>query len=111
MLRIRITPLTTVCFHDIIFYIKYYFGEAYMNQNVCYNCGGEFVNRGGKLVCLYCGTIKPENVSGEELTLLYTAYQRLRLADFSDAEQEFDDIIRRHPNNAQAYWLKFIKHA
>ena len=79
-----------------------------MNQNVCYNCGGEFVNRDGKLVCLYCGTIKPENVSGEELTLLYTAYQRLRLADFSDAEQEFDDIIRRHPNNAQAYWGRLL---
>ena len=79
-----------------------------MNQNICYNCGGEFVERGGKLVCLYCGTIKPENVSGEELTLLYTAYQRLRLADFSDAEQEFDDIIRRHPKNAQAYWGRLL---
>ena len=79
-----------------------------MNQNICYNCGGEFVNRGGKLVCLYCGTVKPENISGEELTLLYTAFQRLRIADFSDAEQEFDDIIRRHPCNAQAYWGRLL---
>jgi hypothetical protein len=79
-----------------------------MNQNICYNCGGEFVNRGGKLVCLYCGTVKPENISGEELTLLYTAFQRLRIADFSDAEQEFDDIIRRHPRNAQAYWGRLL---
>lgn len=79
-----------------------------MNQNICYNCGGEFVNRGGTLVCHYCGTVKPENISGEELTLLYTAFQRLRIADFSDAEQEFDDIIRRHPRNAQAYWGRLL---
>ena len=42
-----------------------------MNQNICYNCGGKFEERGGRLVCCYCGTVKPENVSGEELQSRY----------------------------------------
>ena len=79
-----------------------------MNQNTCYTCGGEFIEREGKIVCPYCGTIKPENITGEEMTLLYSAYQRLRLADFSDAEQQFDDIIHRHPRNAQGYWGRLL---
>ena len=79
-----------------------------MNQNICYNCGGEFAEQNGKTVCRYCGTVKPENISNEEVTLLYNAYQRLRLADFSDAEQQFDDIIHRHPHNAQGYWGRLL---
>ena len=79
-----------------------------MNQNICYNCGGEFVERGRKYVCPYCGTVKPQDVSNEEISLLYTAYQKLRLADFYEAEQEFDDIIRRYPKNAQGYWGRLL---
>ena len=79
-----------------------------MNQNMCYNCGGEFVERGRKYICPYCGTVKPQDVSNEEISLLYTAYQKLRLADFYEAEQEFDDIIRRYPENAQGYWGRLL---
>ena len=79
-----------------------------MNQNVCYNCGGEIVERGGRLVCASCGSYLPEQITGEELTLLYVAFQKLRLADFYEAEREFDDIIRRHPRNAQAYWGRLM---
>ena len=73
-----------------------------MNQNMCYNCGGEIISRGGRLVCAACGSYLPEQISGEEISLLYAAFQKLRLADFYEAEREFDDIIRRHPQNAQA---------
>lgn len=79
-----------------------------MKQNICYNCGGEWVSRGGRLVCPYCGSYKPADITGEELTLLYTAYQKLRLAEFYEAEQEFDDIIHRYPTNAQAYWGRLM---
>ena len=79
-----------------------------MNQNICYNCGGEWIPRGGRLVCAHCGSYKPTAITGEEMTLLYTAFQKLRLAEFYDAEQEFDDVIRRYPSNAQAYWGRLM---
>ena len=81
-----------------------------MNQNVCYNCGGEIVSRGGRLICSSCGSYMPEQISGEETTLLYVAFQKLRLADFYEAEREFDDLIRRHPRNAQGYWGRLMSH-
>ena len=80
-----------------------------MNQ-ICYNCGGELVSRGGRLVCEHCGQYMPEKITSEEISLLYTAFQKLRLADFYEAEREFDDIIRRHPKNAQAYWGRLMAH-
>ena len=79
-----------------------------MHQNICYNCGGEIISRGGRLVCAACGSYLPEQISGEEVSLLYSAFQKLRLADFYEAEREFDDIIRRHPRNAQAYWGRLM---
>ena len=79
-----------------------------MNQNMCYNCGGEIISRGGRFVCSSCGSYMPEQISGEEVSLLYAAFQKLRLADFYEAEREFDDIIRRHPQNAQAYWGRLM---
>jgi hypothetical protein len=83
--------------------------EKVMNQNTCFNCGStEFRERGGKLACAYCGSFLPERISGEETSLLYNAFQRLRLAEFHDAEQDFDDIIRRYPRNAQAYWGRLM---
>ena len=81
-----------------------------MNQNICYNCGGEIVERGGRLICSSCGSYMPEQISGEEVSLLYAAFQKLRLADFYEAEREFDDIIRRHPRNAQGYWGRLMSH-
>lgn len=75
-----------------------------MNQNICYNCGGELTERKGRRICRYCGSYMPEHISTEEAILLTSASQKLRLADFFDAEQEFEDIIRRYPANAQGYW-------
>ena len=43
-----------------------------MNLNICNNCGGEFTYRGGKYICLACGSPKPEAITSEEVTLLYT---------------------------------------
>lgn len=79
-----------------------------MNLNICNNCGGEFTYRGGKYICLACGSPKPEAITSEEVTLLYTAYQKLRLADFAEAELEFDDILRKYPKNPNAYWGRLM---
>ena len=79
-----------------------------MNPNICNNCGGEFAYRGGKWICLSCGSYKPEAITGEEVTLLYTAYQKLRLAEFDEAELEFDDILRKYPKNPNAYWGRLM---
>ena len=79
-----------------------------MNPNICNNCGGSFERRDGKWVCAWCGSYKPEAISNEEVTLLYTAFQKLRLAEFSEAEQSFDDIIRKYPENPNGYWGRLM---
>ena len=79
-----------------------------MNQNLCNNCGGEYEYRNGRWVCRACGAFKPEEISNEEVTLLYTAYQNLRLAKFSESEQEFDDIIEKYPQNPNGYWGRLM---
>ena len=79
-----------------------------MNQNMCNNCGGEYEYRHGRFVCRSCGSYKPEEISNEEVTLLYTAFQKLRLAEFYEAELEFDDIIHKYPENPNAYWGRLM---
>ena len=80
----------------------------HFNPNICYNCGGDYLEENGRLVCRHCGSYKSKTISGEEITLLYTAFQKLRLADFYEAEQEFDDILRKYPKCAQAYWGRLM---
>ena len=79
-----------------------------MNQNLCNNCGGEYEYRNGRWICRACGAFKPEEISNEEVTLLYTAYQDLRLAKFTESEQEFDDIIEKYPQNPNGYWGRLM---
>ena len=79
-----------------------------MNQNICNNCGGEYEYRNGRWICRACGALKPEEISNEEVTLLYTAYQKLRLADFDEAEKEFDDIVLKYPKNPNGYWGRLM---
>ena len=79
-----------------------------MNTNICNNCGGDYVRDNGQWRCPYCGSYKQEEISNEEVTLLYTAFQKLRLAEFQEAELEFDDIIHRYPENANAYWGRLM---
>jgi len=79
-----------------------------MNPNICNNCGGDFEYRHGRWICRSCGSYKPEERPNEETTLLYTAFQRLRLAEFHDAESAFDDIILKYPENPHAYWGRLM---
>ena len=79
-----------------------------MNPNICNNCGGDYEYRHGRWICRACGSYKPEELSNEEVTLLYTAFQKLRLAEFSEAEIEFDDILQKYPENPNAYWGRLM---
>ena len=79
-----------------------------MNPNICNNCGGDYEYRHGRWICRACGSYKPEEISNEEVTLLYTAFQKLRLAEFSEAEIEFDDILQKYPQNPNAYWGRLM---
>ena len=79
-----------------------------MNQNICNSCGGEYDYHHGRWVCRSCGSYKPETITNEEVTLLYTAFQKLRLSEFYEAELDFDDIIHRYPENPNAYWGRLM---
>ena len=75
-----------------------------MTNNVCNICGANYVFKNGRWVCPACGAFKPEELSNEEVTLLYNAQQQLRLADFDEAESLYRDIIEKYPSNHEGYW-------
>ena len=74
------------------------------NANVCNICGANYVFKNGRWICPACGAYKPEELSNEEVTLLYNAQQQLRLADFDEAESLYRDIIEKYPDNHEGYW-------
>ena len=80
----------------------------YTESNICYHCGGEFRELRDRMVCQSCGAYKPKEITSEEASLLYSAFQKLRLAEFEEAEQAFDDILNRYPGNAQGYWGRLL---
>ena len=79
-----------------------------MNQNICNICGDAYVYRGGRWVCPSCGAYKAEELSNEEVTLLYNAAQKLRFANFDEAEQAYTDIIEKYPQNPEGYWGRLL---
>lgn len=81
-----------------------------MNQNQCNSCGAYFEYRNGKWICPACDAIKPEEISNEEVTLLYNAAQKLRVQEFDDAEEAYLDIIQKYPKQHEAYWGYVCSH-
>jgi len=80
-----------------------------MNQNICYNCGGEIYEKNGRLICRHCGMYMPrEENTTEETALLYAAFQHLRQSNFFEAEQDFEDIVNRYTANAMGYWGRLL---
>ena len=79
-----------------------------MNSNICNICGANYEYINGKWKCRYCGSYKPDEITNEESTLLYIANQRLRMADFDEAEKQFSDIIEKFPKSTYAYWGRVL---
>ena len=78
------------------------------NQNICNICGASYVYVGGRWKCPACGAFKAEELSNEEVTLLYNAAQKLRLCNFDEAEIEYSDIIEKFPKNPEGYWGRLL---
>ena len=79
-----------------------------MNQNICSICGANYEYRNGRWICPACGAYKIEELSGEEVTLLYNAAQKLRFSDFDEAEKAYADIIEKYPQNPEGYWGRLL---
>ena len=78
-----------------------------MDLNICPICGSNYIldEKQNRFYCRYCGHIQAAHpMSNEETTLLYNASQKLRLADFDEARELYEDIVRSFPENAEAYW-------
>ena len=75
-----------------------------MSNNICNSCGANLIYKDGRWVCPACGAYKEEEISNEEVTLLYNASQKLRLASFDDAEELYADIVKKYPKNSEAHW-------
>ena len=79
-----------------------------MSQNICNICGANYEYRNGRWICPACGAYKAEELSNEEVTLLYNAAQKLRLSDFDEAEKAYADIIAKYPQNSEGYWGRLL---
>ena len=79
-----------------------------MSQNICNICGANYEYRNGRWICPACGAYKAEELSNEEVTLLYNAAQKLRLSDFDEAEKAYTDIIEKYPQNPNGYWGRLL---
>ena len=75
-----------------------------MSKSICNVCGANLIYKDCRWVCQACGAYKEEEISNEEVTLLYNASQKLRLASFDDAEELYADIVRKYPKNSEAHW-------
>jgi len=79
-----------------------------MNQSICNICGANYENRNGRWKCPACGAYKPEEISNEELTLMFVADQKRRMGDFEEAERAYADIIEKYPQNSYGYWGRLL---
>lgn len=79
-----------------------------MSQNICNICGANYEYRNGRWVCPACGAYKAEELSNEEVTLIYNAAQKLRLSEFDEAEKAYADIIAKYPQNSEGYWGRLL---
>ena len=79
-----------------------------MSQNICNICGANYEYHNGRWKCPACGAFKAEELSNEEVTLLYNAAQKLRLSDFDEAEKAYADIIEKFPKNPDGYWGRLL---
>ena len=77
-------------------------------QNICNICGANYEYRNGRWICPACGAYKEEELSNEEVTLLYHAAQKLRLSDFDESEKAYSDIIEKFPKNPSGYWGRLL---
>jgi hypothetical protein len=75
-------------------------------DNTCYNCGRNYIVKGGLTVCPACGYIKPkEELVGQELIDYDAAHKALRNARFDEAEESFLYYTKRYPKNSDGYWF------
>ena len=79
-----------------------------MDQNLCYQCGGKITERNGTRMCPACGAFASVRLTNKAAALMDSAYRKLRLSKFYDAEQEFEDIICQYPQLAWGYWGRFL---
>ncbi|GEM_PF-6637523 len=85
-------------------------GGIFVNKSTCNICGGNLINKNGRWVCESCGAFLPEEITSEQLILLYNANQKLRLADFDAAEEAYSDIIRKYGDCSDAYFGRALAH-
>lgn len=72
--------------------------------NICNICGGSLKIEGGRWRCPCCGAYRSEDCSDEVSNLLSNAGQALRLGNFTDAEEQYGDVVAKYPDNPEAHW-------
>ena len=75
-----------------------------MNFNTCNNCGADYYFIDGRRRCLACGTVMAKGYSAKKKKLVFQAYSLLRESRFDEAKIAFEAILKKDPENADAYW-------
>ena len=75
-----------------------------MNQNICLNCGNVCTHTGARNRCPACGAVMTNIIPPEEQKVLAHAFALLGESRFDEAKKEFESIIRKFPDCAEASW-------
>ena len=78
-----------------------------MPSNTCNNCGTVCRNREDDPYCPICGAVISDVFSDKEKKLLSEAFSVLNESRFDEAKHAFESVIRKYPENAEAYWGRF----
>lgn len=89
-----------------------------INSYHCPNCGAPIdvsISKYSKYNCKYCGSVvdiyEQVNLAHKSITpdsLLDYAYQMLREANYSEAEKNFREVLKRDVTISSAYWGLFL---
>ena len=77
-----------------------------MNFNTCHNCGSDSYYFDGRRHCLACGAVRSDEALVKK-QIFSNAFSLLRESRFDEAKIAFEEMIRKYPENTDAYWGRF----
>ena len=73
-----------------------------MNFNICHNCGSDSYYFDGRRHCLACGAVRSDEALVKK-QIFSNAFSLLRESRFDEAKIAFEEMIRKYPENTDAY--------
>ena len=84
--------------------------QTELRKLTCICCGGELVKKENKFVCRNCKSVfeAVEKISDDEVISLNRATENRQMLRFDEALEEYDLLLKKHPENEMANWGAFL---